>query len=517
MPSRFLDWLHRYRGWLLGGWLLHAVALHALFIGMPSWDGFTYHLPPAVELIQHGSLGLDRYWVFPFQGLVPITEMVYVPGHAVLGLPSLLITGPLIVFPLCVVGVYKLGRKLTGTVHGGNLAALAYAAIPLINQQPFAAYVDYIVSAALAYLVYGLLELRDSPRPWRAAIRIVIAMVIVTLTKSSGLYVAGALCVPILVVLWRGLARDRLPRRVLGIAVVALAVGAVPSLTIQILKTIHYGSPIYPFQLTILGIKIGPGLAAKEMFRQSGLADETWLEMGRSFVAGWIWPPGRPFSFYDSRSLGGGWVLLVALGLVPAFVRSATRLEKLLVVSCVVVSVLARDFWYPRWSFTLTIAICAVVGRAMPELARGDRGRWRFWLAGVVLVLHFLRPVYDLALLHKPGGIGPRLDVIGSSTFRWGPGAFAPIDDLDARFIIIEYTQDGFLLPLYGRHLTNEVLFTLPAGQLGPRCDALRFVVARDPTAVFIDELDHTQGCDRRCAIPTEWDHCRGWQLFPPP
>ncbi len=492
--------------------MLHAVLLHALFIGMPSWDAFTYHVPPAVELIQHGSLGLDSYWVFPFQGLVPCTELVNVPLLALLGLPGLLITGPLIVFPLCVIGVSKLGRKLTGSVHGGNLAGLAYAAIPLINQQPYAGYVDYIVSAGLAYLVYGLLELRDAERPWRAAIRIVIAMAIVTLTKSSGLYVAGALCAPILVALWR----DHVPRRLLAIMLAAIAIGALPSLTIQILRTIHYGSPIYPFQLSILGIKIGPGLPAREMFRQSGLADETWFEMGRNFVAGWVWPPGRPYSFYDSRSLGGGWVMLVAAGLLPTFLRSASRFEKILVVSCVVVSVFARDFWYPRWSFTLTVAICAMIGRALPELARAERGRWRFWVAGGVLALHFLRPAYDLSQLQKPGGIGPRIDVIGSPWFQTGPGVLEPIEDLHARLVIVEYTQDGFLLPLYGRHLTNEVLFTIPRSQLGPRCDALRFVVARDPTALFVDELDLTRSCDRQCAIPTAWGSCRAWQLFPP-
>ncbi|CAN5923439.1 hypothetical protein BH11MYX3_BH11MYX3_34010 [soil metagenome] len=513
MPARVLDLLHRYRGWLLGAWLMHAVALHALFIGVPSWDGFTYHYPPAIELVQHGSLGLDKFWVFPFQGLVPVAELVHVPLLAVLGLPSLLITGPLIVFPLCVVGVYKLGRKLTGSVHGGNLAGLAYAAIPVINQQPFAGYVDYIVTAALAYLIYGLLELRDTSRPYRAAIRIVVAMAIVTLTKSSGLYVAGALCAPLLVVLWR----EGMPRRLLGVAVAALAVGALPALTIQILKTIHYGSPIYPFQLTILGIKIGPGVPAKEMFRQSGLADETWFEMGRNFIAGWIWPPGRPFSFYDSRSLGGGWVLVIAVGLLPAFLRSASRFEKLLVICCVLVSVAARDFWYPRWSFSLTVAICVVVARAIPELARGGRGRWQFWLAGGLVVLHFLRPAYDLSQLQQPGGIGPRIDLIGSPWFRWGPAAIAPMEDLHARFVIVDYTQDGFLLPLYGRHLTNEVLFTIPRSQLGPRCDAMRFLVARDPTAVWVDDLDLTAECERRCAIPSQWGPCRGWSLFASP
>lgn len=518
--TRFADWLGRYRGWLLAAWIVHAVVLHALLLGMPSWDGFAYRLPPIVELVQHGGLGLDKYWVFPFQGFIPFAELTQAPLLAVLGLPALLLTGPLIVFPLCVLAIYKLGTKLTASTQGGTFAALAYVAIPLVNDQPFSGYIDYIVSAAVAYFVFALLELDGAARPWRAAVRIVIAVAIVSLTKPTGLYVCAMLSG--LVLVGRFVARDQgrlriVGKRTLGIALAAIAIGALPALTIQVIKLVHYGGPLYPYQFNVLGLKLGPGLPAKEMFAQSGLADETWREFGANFVAGWVWPRGAPSAFYDSRSLGGGWVLVVALAVLPVFLRSATRFEKWLGVSCVIVSVLARDFWYPRWSYTLIVALCMVIGRALPELARADRHRWRFWLAVGGLLLHLARPEYELWLVRQPGLGGPRLDVLGSPWFQGGAAALAPMPDLHARFVILEYTRDGFLVPLYGQRLTNEVVATIPRAHVGPRCEGLRQHVARDPQLRFIDDLDTTRGCARTCALPDKWGPCRVWQLFPSP
>jgi hypothetical protein len=251
------------------------------------------------------------------------------------------------------------------------------------------------------------------------------------------------------------------------------------------------------------------------MFFQGGLADETLREFAHNFFAAWIWPNTRPHDFFDSRHFGGGLVLVTALALLPVFLRSATRIEKWLGVSCVIVSVLARDFFYPRFSYTLVIAISAVIGRAMLELARAPRGRWRFWIAGGVLLLHLARPEYDLWQVRQSGLVGFRIDVIGSPWFQSGPGVLEPVPDLHARLVIVEYTRNGFLLPLYGRRLTNEIEYTVPGAQVGPRCDGLRFLAARDPTALFVDEFDRTKDCDRVCGITDRWGWCRAWQLFP--
>ena len=143
--ERFCAWLHRYRWTLLAVWIAHATTLHLLIIGFPSWDALSYRLPPVVELLQHGDLGRERYSDWALHGFIPFAELAQLPLLYALGLVGLLLSDPLVVFPLCVVAVYKLGKQLTGSVHGGNFSALAYAAVPMVNQQPFTGYIDFIV------------------------------------------------------------------------------------------------------------------------------------------------------------------------------------------------------------------------------------------------------------------------------------------------------------------------------------------------------------------------------------
>lgn len=503
-----MAWVHRYRRQLFAAWIVHCVVLHALLIGVPSWDGLSFRIPPVIELIQHGSFGLDKFWEFPLKGFVPFAELAQLPLLAVLGLRGLLITGPLLLFPLCVLAVAKLGAKLTGRPEGGTCAALAYAAIPMINEQPFSGYVDYIVAAALAYFLFALLELRDAERPLRAAIRVAIATALVSLSKPTGLYLCGAIAVPLVVHLY-----GRLGRRAVLVALAALAAGAVPALAIQIVKLVHYGNPTYPYQLSLFGISFGPGMPMAEMFRQSGLAEVTWLEQGRNFVHAWLWPVGAPINFFDSRGLGGGLVLPIALVCLPVFVRTATRTETWVGATLVLVSLLARDFWYPRFSYALVIALCVVIGRALPALADAPRGRWRFWAVLVALLVHLARPEYALSRIHRE--YTPRLDVAGSPWFVRGFGALTPAPDENARLVIIEATRDWFLVPLYGRRLTNEVVGLIPRAAVGDRCEGLRPLAAIDPDLLIVDELELTKGCPRACAFGDRWGMCRAWRLFP--
>src|SRR5262249_39096295 len=139
--------------------------------------------------------------------------------------------------------------------------------------------------------------------------------------------------------------------------IAAFAVGALPIITIQIYKYITYGSPLYPYQFNLLGLKIGTGVSTKNLFFYAGLADETWGNFARNGFGGWIWPLARPLVFFASNNLGGGWVLVAALVALPAFVRAAPRFDRWLVIVCVLVSLCARDFWLPRWAYTLVVAL----------------------------------------------------------------------------------------------------------------------------------------------------------------
>ncbi len=518
--ERFCTWLHRYRWALLAAWIAHATILHLLIIGFPSWDALSYRLPPVVELIQHGDLGLDRYNDWALHGFIPFAELAQLPLLAALGLVGLLLSYPLVVFPLCIVAVYKLGKQLTGSVHGGNFSALAYAAVPMVNQQPFTGYIDFIVSAAIAYFIYAVLRLRESPRPLRSAIRVAVATVLFTMTRTTGLYIgillSGLLCAALYVERTRGLRFRLVGRRALARTIAAFAVGALPILAIQIYKYVTYGSPLYPYQFNLLGLKIGTGVATRDLFSYAGLAEETWWNFARNWFGGWIWPLARPLVFFASNNLGGGWVLVAALVALPTFVRAAPRFDRWLVIACVLVSVCARDFWLPRWAYTLVVALTVVLGRALPTLAGSSRrrDRWLFRALTILLLVHFARPEIDLWQLRRNGGISFRLNAAGSPYFQHGHLGLEPYPDLHARFIIIDVNWNGFLIPLYGLHLTNEVLYTIPAGLVGERCAGLIPIVAANPTALFIDDQDYTIDCDRECAIQRDNGHCGAYRYF---
>ncbi|TMQ24258.1 MAG: hypothetical protein E6J90_08475 [Deltaproteobacteria bacterium] len=518
--QRFCAWFHRYRLVLLAGWIVHAVVLHAVFIGFPSWDAFSYRLPPIVELIQHGELGLERYHQWALHGYVPFAELVQLPFLYVFGLPGLLIGYPLIVFPLCVVAVYKLAKQLSGSVHTGNFAALAYAAIPMVNQQPFTGYIDFIVSAATAYFLYALLALRASPRPARAAIRLAAATVLVTMTRATGLYIAIVLSALVLAALYlERRPRVRLvERRRLAVTLGAFAAGALPVIAVQTYKYLAHGSPLYPYQFHVLGVTIGSGVSTKDLFFYAGLADETWRNFARNAFGAWIWPSEHRLCFFDSRHLGGGWVLPAAIVALPAFLRAATRLETYLVIACVLVSLIARDFWLPRWAYTLVVALTLILGRALPALAGSPRrrDRWLFGALTALLFVHLARPEFDLWQLRRRSGFAPRLNVTESSHFRRGHDAMDPYPDRHARFIILDVNANGFLIPIYGRHLTNEVVTTIPLDAIGDRCSNLRALVAADPDLLFIDDQDRAVDCSRACAIALPDGSCGAYRLFDP-
>src|SRR5262249_26373542 len=156
-----------------------------------------------------------------------------------------------------------------------------------------------------------------------------------------------------------------------------------------------------------------------DLFSFGGLRAETPIEFLRSFVSGWVWPREWPMgAFYDSRNMGGGWVLLVALALSPLFLRAASRREVLLVTVCIVLSLVARDFWLPRYAYTLVIAITIVVGRAMAAAAASASVAVRsvYAIASVVLVAHLARPEFDLFML-RHADIGPRINPTASPIF----------------------------------------------------------------------------------------------------
>jgi hypothetical protein len=128
----------------------------------------------------------------------------------------------------------------------------------------------------------------------------------------------------------------------------------------------------------------------------------------------------------------------------------------------------------------------------------------------VVVSLGLLRPEVDLAQIRDGHWISPRVNVAASPWFSQGPGRLRLYPDRHFKLAVIEHTYTGYTVPLYGRRLTNEVVGTVRAHELGERCAGLRPLIERIPDVVFVDELDHSRDCSRTCVLPT----LKGCTLF---
>ena len=156
--ERLSSFLHRHRFVLLAICLLHIFWMHHRLLGFMSWDGFGHRGFPIVELAQHGDMAKWKFHEWSLTGHIPFLELVHLPFLLLLGMQGFLFGFPLVVLPLCVAAMYLLVRELTGDPRGGFYGAFAYFAVPMINQQPFTAYIDFAVCGILAFLCYALLR-----------------------------------------------------------------------------------------------------------------------------------------------------------------------------------------------------------------------------------------------------------------------------------------------------------------------------------------------------------------------
>ncbi len=106
--------------------ILHQFIIHAVFIGMPSWDGLTYRIPPIVELAQHGRFGLEKYNQWAFASYVPFIKLAHAPLVYFCKLPGVLVAFPLFILPLCIFALYLFTFELTRSRKRAFFAASSY-------------------------------------------------------------------------------------------------------------------------------------------------------------------------------------------------------------------------------------------------------------------------------------------------------------------------------------------------------------------------------------------------------
>lgn len=492
-------------------WWIHVWILHYLILGFISWDAFGYRGVPLVELLQHGNLGAGKYYDWAQVAYTPFVELVHLPFLAIFGLRGLVIGFPAVVFPLCVLAVYRCVRELTSSERAATFGTIAYCAMPMVNQQPFAGYVDFAVTGLLAYFVYSIVRARTGARG-ACYVRVAIATFMFTMARSHGLYIVVVMFPPIASVLFCERRRFRIritSGRQLALVSAAVAIGAMPSLGLQIYKYVVYGSPIAPMQFQILGIKIGAGVPLSTYFKYAGVGGDDLGSLWKGFREGWIWGGAWPVGAFFSGGMGAGLMFIVAVVLLPRYLRAATRLECWLLAMGVVVSLGSKDFALPRYSYTTMLAIALVCARAIPDLL-ATRARARFAVVAGIVALHMLRPEFDIVQL-RAGYLSPRMNVTKSPFYARGANVWIYPSN-HYKFVIVDYMT--LTLPVFGQTLSNEVLASVPSVELGPHCENLDRFVRDESDVLFVDEQDRTKDCRRQCALRRGSD-CAAWRIQP--
>jgi hypothetical protein len=478
MPAERL--LLRLRLPLLALYVAWLIAAHALVLGFTSWDGLSYRVPPIVELLQHGDLGRWKFDYPPAQYFSPFFEMVHLPFLKLLGLPGLYVSFALVLLPFSVLGVYACARQLGGDPRWATYSALAFLALPFVNTQPFSGYIDFAVIGAFAFFLGALwMAVRQDRLSLRALFMLTLAAFAFSMSRQQAPYMA--LLLTAIVLFWRlgpfnaaaETERWGLKGHLLRLTVVlmALALGLLPAAFLHLSRYLEYGSPIYPYRFEALGLTSPTGMTRAETLQWAGLPAPGWGGLLQGFMRAWLVPERWPRDFYDSRTLGVGLLLWLTLLTIPILGRALHRDAKFLALAMVGVSLLTQDFWLPRWSMTGTLAMVLALGAALAWLGEhGSRLAWSVLLLAVVL--HFGRPLFDLySLKHRVPYV--RADLLDSRWFIGEESAAGVVDlypDLAEDFVIVRPVENGFMLPLYGRQLSNRIVGVLDDPLVDPAC-----------------------------------------------
>ena len=492
----------------------YLILAHYWVLGFNSWDGLSYRIPPIVELVQQGNFGGWKFDYAPAQHFYPFFELVHVPFLKVLGLSGLYFSFSLILLPAAVISVYLFARELTGDERWGVYSALVFLAIPFVNTQPFSGYIDFAVIGALAFLCYALLRgLRQERFTRRSAVLLAVATFVFSMSRQHAPYIAvllaGALA------LWYFLPwneANQMKRRGwtqrtvrIGLILIVLGIGLLPAAALQYSRYVEFGSPIYPYRFEAFGISTAVGLSRADTARFAGLSSPDWRGLIAAFRNGWLLSKEWPLNFYDGRDMGVGLLLWIALLTFPILDDVLRRDAVFMLVVFVAIAIGVQDFWLPRWSMTLVIALTLAVGGALAWSAtKGPRVI--SILLTLAVILHLGRPIYDAYNMIEKERWYIRANLADSPLFidrEKSPGVVPLYPDLGADLHIVRPVTNGFVLPLYGRRLTNRIAEIVTPEQVAGRCEIQ--AADEDRNTLIVDQrgalTQGSSGCEWICEV----------------
>lgn len=246
--SRLDEWIRERPAHVVSLAILYFTIVHVLFLGFESFDGFGFRVAPVVELVQRREYWEDLWELAWVPYATPVFELVHVPFLALLGLPGLLFSFSLILLPLACMAVFHFLRVAS---QGGDVAAygtIAFLAVPFVNNQPFAGYVDFAVAGCLVFFMAELLLIvRQERARWTGWSRFALATLIYSFARQQTVYLAAALFALVFVAhavqrgVTRGVLIETLSRNlwVFGVFMISIA----PAILVHLVRWQLYGTP----------------------------------------------------------------------------------------------------------------------------------------------------------------------------------------------------------------------------------------------------------------------------------
>lgn len=396
-------------------WLLLAMgaiaAIHFLRLGVIipviDYDGLSYHLGLAVHMAQDADFRhypyesiMTSHFSRGVELLMAIT-IILTQSTALVNAVQWLILPPLIT------ALYAAARALGCDRTNATIAAMITLTVPVILYQSMMAYADLFSGGWFAIALAAILG--AAPTGKTAPLRIL------WMFSAAGLALAakanaGILCALLgvtAIALWGWRAFFLPNRRSLGLALAAFALAASVGLPWMIRNWSQFGSPLYPFAVSVAGVEIAPGpipftnirtmaegemdnipLARKTWDSWTTLDFESWRRIGflgarmRSLTPADLHSP--MYGYYGDRKMGGFgalWlaalpamlaVLALSLARLPRADTTSLRLYK---IAAMLVPLLAFAALVAPWWTRFTLFLPMFGGIALALLLQATHSR----------------------------------------------------------------------------------------------------------------------------------------------